>query len=99
MKESNEEPKLTYTDRLCLQFAGSKKYTSEQVQEIIRNFAAAEFEKKKLDSKKLPFGKYKNRSIKEVLSFDKNYLVWLSKQEVSANFPELHSNIKQALVA
>ena len=39
-----------------------------------------EYKKKRLESMdKLPYGKYKGKSIDEVLKFDKKYLQWMMK--------------------
>jgi len=87
----------TYTDRMCDQFTNDT-YDLKEVCDIIRNFSLSETAKKRADATKMSFGKYNMKSIKDILAFDKPYLVWLQKQTVMDNFPELKENIKNALL-
>tara|TARA_R110000796_G_scaffold189671_1_gene306468 strand:+ start:199 stop:396 length:198 start_codon:yes stop_codon:yes gene_type:complete len=64
---------------------------------MIREFALSETARKRADTTRLSFGKYKMKTIKEIVMFDKQYLVWLNKQTVMENFPELKVNIQEAL--
>lgn len=99
--ESNtqEVKALTYTDRLISEFenSGNKKFTLEQIEGIIRNFSQAEYEKKKHTSDVIPFGKYKYKTVKDVVSFDKRYCEWLVKQDMLSNYEELKVALESAL--
>ncbi len=89
----------TYTDRLISEFenSGNKKFTLEQIEGIIRNFSQAEYEKKKHTSDVIPFGKYKYKTVKDVVSFDKRYCEWLVKQDMLSNYEELKVALESAL--
>lgn len=100
VSSTTEEVKQpTYTDRLVKEFenSGNKKFTLEQVEGIIRNFSEAEYEKKKHMNDVIPFGKYKMRSVKDVVSFDKRYCSWLLKQDMMSNYQELKVALESAL--
>jgi uncharacterized protein (DUF3820 family) len=97
---STVEIKTTYTDRLCSQFVNDEAsvYNGSQVCEMIRDYSAQEFERKKLDTNKISFGKFKGRTIKEVLAFDRQYLTWLIKQPMmDEKFAGLKKSIVKAL--
>ena len=90
------EPVMTYTERMCQQFTDDS-YEKEDIQTMIRNFSKAETAKKHSDSTKMTFGKYNQKSIKDIVAFDRQYLAWLTKQTIMENFPELKNNIQIAL--
>ena len=96
-KEPIPEPiKTTYTDRLCELFT-DETYDQYDICKMIREFSLSETAKKRADTSKMSFGKFKGKSIKEIVAFDKQYLVWLNKQTVMENFPELKANIQAVL--
>ena len=47
----------------------------------------------------LPFGKYKGRKLDDILTFDRKYLIWVSKQEFfnQKNYPNLHRTLSANL--
>lgn len=89
----------TYTDRLVSEFenSGNKKFTLEQIEGIIRNFSQAEYEKKKHTSDVFTWGKYRYKTVKEVVGFDRKYCDWVLKQSVMDSYPELKLAIESAL--
>ena len=105
---STETPKRqTYTDRMCL-------FVSEQLTDandgdigpdeikdvlaVIRKFAEQEQLKKRATSDRFPFGKFKGKTVQQVVEFgEKKYLAWLVKQDMMDNFPELKQNIEGVL--
>jgi uncharacterized protein (DUF3820 family) len=97
IEEPKEEIKTTYTERMCAQFIEDDNYSGYEIHKIIKEFSEAENKKKHADSSKMSFGKYNGKLIKEILQFDKQYLVWLEKQTILDNFKELKINIKSAL--
>jgi uncharacterized protein (DUF3820 family) len=95
--DNKKEFKPTYTQRLCEKFEEGKKYSHNSIVEIIKEFAKLEYDEKKKNSDKIPFGKYNGRYITEVFGFDKNYIMWLSRQDLISKFPELKDNIDKLL--
>ena len=88
----------SYTDRLCECFEGGEEYTSDTIINIIKSFQRTEFDKKKSESTKMPFGKYKGKNVIDIAGFDKPHLEWLLKQGfMDEKFPELKTNIQLAL--
>ena len=65
--------------------------------EVFINFRLSQREKKKKESNVMPFGKYKYRTIKDVLEFDRKYLTWLVKQTSLDGYPEIKHNISTLL--
>ena len=53
-----------------------KKLLTPEVQDSIKEF----YKNKNSKSKKLNFGKYRNKTVSEVAEFDSKYLEWLGKQ-------------------
>lgn len=45
----------------------------------------------------LPFGKYKFKAIKDIATFDRGYLVWLSKQDSLKKYPFVFNEVKKVL--
>ena len=45
----------------------------------------------------MPWGKYKNARIEDVLTIDRKYLQWMSKQSSLDNYPEVRNNILAVL--
>lgn len=97
---SNTDVKQSYTMRMCSEFSNDTKimYSGAQVVEMITAFSANEFNKKKSDCGKIPFGKFKGRTVKDVASFDRQYLSWLIQQPMMAEkFIDLKNTIILAL--
>ena len=89
IKDNTSEVKvLTYTQRLIMEFTDSaqSKFTAVEVEKIIKDFAKTESDKKKHISDVLPFGKYKYKTVNDVLSFDQKYCQWLVKQDMLENY-------------
>ena len=68
------------------------------VAQTIKNFAAEQQALKRATSDRLPFGKFKGKSMKALFDFgEAKYLAWLVKQDMMNNFPELKLNIESVL--
>lgn len=87
-----EEVKISYTQRICNLFT-EDAYDKEEIIEIINKFSDSENTKRMNESSKMTFGKYRGKLVKDVAVFDKQYLNWLSTQEVLKKFPSLKANI------
>lgn len=61
--------------------------------EMFTKFREEQMEEKRKNSNVLPFGKYKYRTIKDVLAFDRKYLLWLTRQSSLDGYPETRKNI------
>ena len=102
MADQEEQPKQTYAERLVayIQEHKDEELTEDllfRVTALITDFAKANADKNRADHSKMPFGKFKGKSLKSIAAFDKPYLRWLSKQEMMDNFPELSQNIRTLL--
>jgi len=86
-----------YHERLIqfIEEKNKKKFNLEEVKSVVNEFAEHNYQLIRQNYTKLPFGKYKGKTVKSVLDFDKNYLQWLVKQSVLDNFPELKKHIKE----
>ena len=99
----NDQIKKTYTERMIdsvslhLIEKGMKAPQISHTIEGLKAFQQEEFDKKKADSSKIPFGKYRGKSINSILAFDKQYLTWLVRQDLLDSFEDLKANIKGAL--
>jgi hypothetical protein len=71
----------------------SKNLLSDELRSELESY----FETKKKCCKTIPFGKYRGKSIAEVLLFDRKYLDWLSRQ--SFVFEDLKTEIDKQLIA
>lgn len=93
----NEVKPITFIDKLLDEFDKSdiETYTKDDVMDIIIKFSNREKELKKKNVGEMPFGKYKFKSVKEIAKFDKQYLVWLNKQEILNKYVELKEEIKK----
>ena len=76
--DTEEEIKLTYLDKLILHL--NLKSTDKMFGEI-KKFEEKQNELRSANSSKLQFGKYKGKSFKDILAFDRKYLEWLIKQD------------------
>lgn len=96
---TNENKPLTYTQKLCLEFTDSMQvtFTAEEISQIIISFQKTESDKKKHVSDILTFGKYRFKSVKDVILFDRKYCEWLLKQELLSNYPELKQLLTESL--
>ena len=98
---ANTEQKYpkSYGQRLGDHFeeSGSKDFSLDEVRDLIKTFGKMEFEKRKQNADVMPFGKFKNKSVKLVAQFDKQYLVWLSKQPMLDNYSALKAEIEKEL--
>ena len=96
---TNEEQPLTYTQRLIKVFTDSllPNFSADDVERMILDFTKDEMEKKKHNADMLTFGKYKFKTVKEVVLFDPRYCGWLVKQQVLDNYPELKVSLEHAL--
>lgn len=96
---TNEEQPLTYTQRLIKTFTDSllPNFSAEDVERMILDFTNVEMEKKKHNSDMITFGKYRYKTVKEVVLFDPRYCSWLVKQEMLSNYPELKVSLELAL--
>ena len=94
---TDDEKPLSYSKRLTNIFKdeGKKSYTMEQIENMINEFSKLEYERKKKNTDEMPFGKYKFKKVKEVASFDKQYLKWLLKQSMMDNYEELRDEINK----
>ena len=97
--KTNTEKPLSYSKRLINTFKDDDKetYNLTQIEWIINNFSRMEYEKKKEKTDEMPFGKYKFRKVKDVASFDKQYLKWLVKQSMMDNWEELKNEINNVI--
>lgn len=88
---------LTFVDKLLDEFDKSPltTLTKDEVMDIIIKFSNKEKELKKKQVDVFSFGKYKFKSVKEVAKFDKQYLIWLNKQEILNKYVELKEEIKK----
>lgn len=91
---TDEVKPLTYNQRLINEFKDNT-YTKEQIEEIINSFSKQEYENKKKKIDEMPFGKYKFKKVSDIAKFDKNYLKWLSKQDMLSNYEDLKNEIKK----
>jgi uncharacterized protein (DUF3820 family) len=100
MSNVTTEPKQpTYTDRICEymeQTNPGAKWVKTAVQSI-REFSQKEYEARMANGDKMPFGKYKGKTVKSVFEFDKGYLEWLVKQDILQNYEQLKANIQTVL--
>ena len=74
---------------------GSSGFSIQAIENHINQFFKDESDKKKLISDSMPFGKYKFKLIKDIASFDKQYLRWLSRQDMLSNFELLSAEINK----
>jgi hypothetical protein len=72
-------------------------FNLEDIKEFINKFAEIEADKKKNMTDCFPFGKYKYKSIKSVLSFDRQYINWLRNQDMLSGFPNVKAEIERLL--
>lgn len=85
------------------EYVSEKLITSMKEEEItligglIDEFAKLEYEAKKASKNVIPFGKYKYKTVKEVLAFDRKYLEWFIKQTYSSEYPALKAEIESML--
>lgn len=97
-----ESPKLSYIDRLIIElendyFYNKTEATMEDFIKALKDFEQKEFQKRKSDASRMPFGKYKNKIVKDVAIFDKPYLEWLYKQDMLNKFEELKIEINKQI--
>jgi uncharacterized protein (DUF3820 family) len=95
MTTEEEKPK-SYTEQL-LELFTKQSYKTDEIKTIISEFSKAQYEKKRSMSDKIPFGKYKYKSVEDIQKFDPQYLKWLSRQDMLNNFHELKENILRVI--
>ena len=98
--KSNDEPKLTYTQKLVASFEDTddtKSYSFENIKAHIENFSAEHRAKAMKKTDQMPFGKYKHKKVKAVAAFDMQYFNWLLKQDMMENYPDLKLEIEKYL--
>lgn len=88
---------LSYSQRLINQFKESphERFTVGDIEKLINDFSLKEYEKRKEKTDEMPFGKYKYKKVSDVAKFDKQYLKWLTKQEMMMNYEELKIEINK----
>lgn len=94
----NTQQKNTYIDGLLKVFktAEQDSFTLQEIQKIAKSYELKKYRERVSDSQKFTFGKYKGRLIKDVISFDKNYCSWLSKQkQIMERFEGLAEALKK----
>jgi uncharacterized protein (DUF3820 family) len=103
--DEKEEPvKKTYLERMAEFLRRDNPYhevTGSTLSDLIMDiyhFQEMENEKKKQESNKFPFGKYKGKTVVSVVVFDKQYCRWLLKQDMMENYVELSESIRSALL-
>lgn len=70
---------------------------SKRLITIFNAFRQEQYEKKKNEADTIPFGKYKNKNIENIATFDRSYLIWLAKQKSMEGYPALLANIRNCL--
>lgn len=76
---------------------GKDVFNLKDISELIEEFSQRHQEMKKAISDKITFGKYKGKTIQQLLHFDKQYLTWLVKQTFMDEYSALRDNIRTAL--
>jgi uncharacterized protein (DUF3820 family) len=97
-KDKTDEVKpLSFTERLIMEFKEQHQnsFNMPDVRRIITEFSKKEYEKKKKNTDEMPFGKYKFKKVEDVAKFDKQYLKWLTKQDMMTNYEELKQEINK----
>lgn len=98
---TTEQKPTTYNQKLIAYFkedsTPEKSYTVDEIEKLINYFSKMEYEKKKDKTDEMPFGKYRFHKVKEVANFDKQYLIWLNKQNMLDKYVELKAEIKKYL--
>lgn len=96
---TNDERPLSYSKRLFnyIKDANLETYSINEIEIFINDFSKMEYNKKKEKTDEMPFGKYKFRKVKDVASFDKQYLRWLVKQSMMDNWEELKEEINKVI--
>lgn len=89
--KSQTTPQVSYKDKLVAKFktAGQPSFKLADVINIINAFSEEEYQKRRADTGKFPFGKYKYKGVPEVVKFDRDYCTWVVQQEVMDKYPEL----------
>jgi len=68
-------------------------FSYDDIKDIVTAFVQREIDEKKKDTDKMPFGKYRFKKVSDVWKFDKQYLLWLSKQSMMENYADLKAEI------
>jgi hypothetical protein len=97
--KTNDEKPLSYSKRLFnyIKEDGDESYSIDEIEKMINQFSKLEYEKKKEKTNEMPFGKYRFRKVKDVASFDKQYLKWLLLQKMMDNWEELKNEIMKVI--
>jgi hypothetical protein len=102
LKDQTQEQKpLSYSQRLINEFKEKQEkhkhqtYNLSQIESIINQFSKLEYEKRKKKTDEMPFGKYKHKKVSDVAKFDKQYLKWLSRQDMMNKYTELKDEINK----
>lgn len=96
--DKTEEVKpLSYSQRLINSFKEDDQdtYNLTEIERMINQFSKLEYEKRKGKTDEMPFGKYKYKKVADVAKFDKQYLKWLSRQDMLSNYEELKCEINK----
>lgn len=89
---------LSFSEKLIKLFTDNEddEFNTKEVVDIIREFSKEQY-KTKLEEGLMPFGKYKFKKIKDIVSFDKQYIEWLLKQSMMEKKGELKEEIEKYL--
>ena len=96
-KTKMAETKMTYTDKLIKKFEDEKQtsYEVDEIVKLIKNFQLEQTKLRKQKTDEVPVGKYKFKKVKDVANFDKQYLVWILKQDWVTKYPEFVTECKK----
>ena len=94
-----EQQPVTYTDRLVAYFKREtqESFTIEDIVQTIDEFKVLEAKRRTEKTNEVPVGKYKYKKVKDVASFDKQYLVWMMKQDWVNKYPEFVKEVNKYL--
>ena len=89
----------TYSQRLVQFFkdSGNESFEMKDIEDLVKAFGKLEFERRKIDADKMPFGKYKGKLLSKVAFFDPQYLEWVSKQDSVAKYKGLAEELAKVL--
>jgi hypothetical protein len=98
--ETKDVRPLSYSQRLINSFLDKDKdtFNMKDIKEQIEEFSKLEYENRKKATDEMPFGKYKFKKVADVAKFDKQYLLWLRKQEMLENYEDLKEEINKHLI-
>jgi len=76
------QPKPSYSERLLTHIEATKQetYSFADIKRLFKEFGTIQYEEMKKTANVFRRGKYKDRTVQDVLTFDRPYLEWLVKQ-------------------